>query len=79
MSDLVQRLRAYKGESFVADDVHAAADEIEALEAELAACKQRLHNVYEVYAGSEGIPQPETCAEAYLYQLVMEMARECKE
>jgi hypothetical protein len=33
-------------------------------------------NAYEVYAGSEGIPEPETAAEAYVYQLLMQMKDE---
>ena len=33
-----------------------------------------LRDVYEVYAGSEGIPQPMTAAEGYLLRLVKEMA-----
>ena len=45
-----------------------AADEIEKLRA-------AMHDIYEVYAGSEGIPRPVTCSEAYLYELVREMAR----
>jgi hypothetical protein len=40
-----------------------AADEIERL-------RQVCRDAYEVYAGSEGIPMPETAAEAYLYQLL---------
>jgi len=32
-----------------------------------------LREVAEVYAGSEGIPQPMTAAEGYLLQLLMEM------
>lgn len=43
---------------------------------------KRLHrvarNVYEVWAGSEGIPQPETAPEAYLLQLVEQMRDEAK-
>jgi hypothetical protein len=42
----------------------------------------RLHQVcrdaYEVWAGSEGIPEPETAAEAYVYQLLIEMRDEVK-
>ena len=34
--------------------------------------------VYEVWAGSEGIPEPITCSEAYLLQLVMQMRDEAK-
>ena len=33
-----------------------------------------LREIYEVYAGSEGIPQPMTAAEGYLLHLVKEMA-----
>ena len=43
----------------------------------------RLHQVcrdaYEVWAGSEGIPEPETAAEAYVYQLLIQMRDEVKE
>lgn len=43
---------------------------------------ERLHQVcrdaYEVWAGSEGIPEPETAAEAYLYQLLSAMRDEVK-
>jgi hypothetical protein len=46
-------------------------DEIERL-------RQVCRDAYEVYAGSEGIPMPETAAEAYLYQLLMEMKEEIK-
>ena len=49
----------------------------------LAASQQRIteleqicRDAYEVYAGSEGIPTPETAAEAYLYQLLMQMKDE---
>ena len=50
---------------------HEAADTIEAL-------RQALRNVYEVWAGSEGIPMPETCPEAYLLKLVEQMRDEAK-
>jgi hypothetical protein len=30
--------------------------------------RQVCRDAYEVYAGSEGFPMPETAAEAYLYQ-----------
>ena len=72
--DLVKRLRLagdwakkdnpqFKGPHVT----HEAADRIETLEA-------ALRDVYEVYAGSEGIPQPMTAAEGYLLRLVNEMA-----
>jgi antirestriction protein len=38
--------------------------------------QQILRDAYEVYAGSEGIPMPETAAEAYVYQLLMQMKDE---
>jgi len=44
---------------------HEAADEIERL-------REALREIYEVYAGSEGIPQPMTAAEGYLLSLLME-------
>ena len=48
------------------------------LEQENAAQKRVCRNVYEVWAGSEGIPEPETCPEAYLLQLVEQMRDEAK-
>ena len=50
----------------------SAADTIEEL-------RQVCRNVYEVWAGSEGIPVPETCPEAYLLQLVEQMRDAAKE
>ena len=41
-------------------------DRIEKLEA-------ALREIYEVYAGSEGIPEPMTAAEGYLLRLLKEM------
>ena len=44
---------------------------------------RRLHqicrDIYEVWAGSEGIPVPETAAEAYLLQLIEQMRDLAKE
>ena len=37
--------------------------------------REALREIYEVYAGSEGIPQPMTAAEGYLLSLLMEVAR----
>ncbi len=34
--------------------------------------EEALREIYEVYAGSEGIPQPMTAAEGYLLSLLME-------
>ena len=36
---------------------------------------QIVREIYEVYAGSEGIPQPMTAAEGYLLSLLMEVVR----
>ena len=44
----------------------SAKDRIEALEA-------ALREIYEVYAGSEGIPQPISASEGYLFQLIKDM------
>lgn len=40
--------------------------------------RQVCRNAYEVWAGSEGIPEPETAAEAYLLQLLIQMRDEVK-
>ena len=48
-------------------------------ESEVTRLRQVCRNVYEVWAGSEGIPMPETCAEGYLLQLVEQMRDEAKE
>ena len=39
---------------------------------ETAQLRKALREIYEVYAGSEGIPQPMTAAEGYLLSLLME-------
>ena len=49
-----------------------AADEIKRL-------RGALREIYEVYAGSEGIPQPLTAAEGYLLSLFMETVRIAQE
>jgi uncharacterized protein involved in exopolysaccharide biosynthesis len=49
------------------------------LEGQLAASQQALRNVYEVWAGSEGIPVLETVVEAYLLRLVEKMRDAAKE
>ena len=51
----------------------------EELHAEVTHLRQVCRNVYEVWAGSEGIPMPETCTEAYLMQLIDQMIVEAKE
>ena len=69
---ITERLRRYKRDrSGYAEYCHQAADEIDRL-------RQVARNVYEVWAGSEGIPLPETAAEAYLLQLVEQMRDEAK-
>lgn len=42
---------------------------------EIARSREALREIYEVYAGSEGIPQPMTAAEGYLLSLLMEVVR----
>ncbi len=70
--DIATKLRTYKRDrSGYAEYCHQAADEIDRL-------RQVARNVYEVWAGSEGIPMPETAAEAYLLHLVEQMRDEAK-
>lgn len=58
---------------FVTDTLREAMAEIESLRQQLADSQQVLRNVYEVWAGSEGIPGPATASEAYLLSLVEQM------
>jgi len=62
--DIVDRLRVL---NFMGPWKEAA-DEIDRL-------REALREIYEVYAGSEGIPQPMTAAEGYLLSLLMEVVR----
>ena len=64
MEDIVDRLRVL---NFMGPWKEAA-DEIEKL-------REALREIYEVYAGSEGIPQPMSAAEGYLLSLLMEVVR----
>jgi hypothetical protein len=48
------------------------------LEAEIDRLRQICRDAYEVWAGSEGIPVPETAPEAYLLQLLTQMRDEVK-
>ena len=80
--DLVKRLREYP-----LRECREAADRIEKLEAELVqtfnnmmedakrieTLEAALREIHEVYAGSEGIPEPMTAAESYLLRLLTEM------
>lgn len=43
------------------------------LEVENARLREALSEIREIYTGSEGIPNPETAAEAYVLRLVQEM------
>ena len=47
--------------------------------AEINRLQQCLRNVYEVWAGSEGIPAPTVASEAYLLSLVEQMRDAAKE
>ena len=60
-----------KGIEDAADKLVAAADEITRL-------RQVCRDAYEVWAGSEGIPEPIYASEAYLYQLLINMRDEVK-
>ena len=69
MSEFVNRIRFLAAGQ---DDPQSialsqCADHIDALE-------KALLEIFEVYAGSEGIPQPMNAAEGYLLKLVKEMA-----
>ena len=70
--DIVERLRDWNKFGVSRGDFVAysqeAADEIER-------SREALREIYEVYAGSEGIPQPMTAAEGYLLSLLMEVVR----
>jgi len=73
--DIVERLRSHWGGERIADvskDVADAADEIVRL-------RKALREIYEVYANSEGIPQPMTAAEGYLLFLLKETAKIAQE
>jgi len=48
-------------------------------DSELRRLHQCLRNVYEVWAGSEGIPAPTVASEAYLLSLVEQMRDAAKE
>lgn len=48
------------------------------LKAEVERLHQICRDAYEVWAGSDGIPEPITCVEAYLLQLLIQMRDEVK-
>lgn len=64
--DIVERLRDTTG--IHEDLIYEAANKIERL-------RKALREIYEVYANSEGIPQPMTAAEGYLLFLLKETAK----
>jgi regulator of replication initiation timing len=66
-ADEIERLRERR------DDWRAAMTENHDLWNENERLRAALREIGEVYAGSEGIPQPITAAEGYLLQLLMEM------
>ena len=53
--------------------------QLDDLSGEVTRLKQVCRNVYEVWAGSDGIPKPETAGEKYLLRKIMEMRDEAKE
>ena len=73
--DLLDDWLAGKGYGEEAGLVLRAMTLINAQARELRELRAAMHDIYEVYAGSEGIPLPETCAEAYLYGLMREMVK----
>jgi hypothetical protein len=62
-NDLQKLEKAYAQQQQVWSDAIARADRYEAA----------LREIYEVYAGSEGIPQPISASEGYLFQLIKDM------
>jgi hypothetical protein len=68
----VERLRSVYGWSQEAEWCAEAANEIVRL-------RKALREIYEVYANSEGIPQPMTAAEGYLLFLLKETAKIAQE
>ena len=75
MSEL-NRLRKNAQEAYTAKatlDSEREANKI--LTDEIERSREALREIYEVYAGSEGIPQPMTAAEGYLLSLLMEVVR----
>ena len=68
--DIVERLRDTTG--IHEDLIYEAADKIVRL-------RKALREIYEVYANSEGIPQPMTAAEGYLLFLLKETAKIAQE
>ena len=53
--------------------------DLEKQDAKIERSQKALREIYEVYAGSEGIPQPMTAAEGYLLSLLMEVVRIAQE
>jgi hypothetical protein len=57
-------------------DIHSCGyycDKPACIKAQRDQLRDKLYEIYEVWAGSEGIPIPETAAEAYLVRLVEQM------
>ena len=79
MSEL-NRLRKNAQEAYTAKatlDSEREANKI--LTDEIERSREALREIYEVYAGSEGIPQPMTAAEGYLLFLLKETAKIAQE
>jgi len=73
----IEALREMLATAHQTSDLNSNA--LEETQAEIERIRQVCRNVYEVWAGSEGLPMPETAPEAYLRQLVIQMADEAKE
>jgi hypothetical protein len=57
----------------------ALANQLAEAKAKIVRSRETLREIHEVYAGSEGIPQPMTAAEGYLLSLLMEVVRIAQE
>ena len=72
-ADTIEQLRGQVDfERECREDTYA---DLEKQDAEIERLRGKLREIYEVYAGSEGIPQPMTAAEGYLLSLLMEVVR----
>lgn len=57
----------------LSESLGEVAPTLAARDAEIARLRESLAEIREIYTGSEGIPQPETAAEAYVLRLVEQM------
>ena len=72
LASMIERYNNGVHSQALVENYSRAADELRRLH-------QCCRDVYEVWAGSEGIPEPQTAAEAYLLSLVEQMRDASKE